>query len=211
MVIAFLIAWSLMSHSWDLMDSLTPFHVGWDEFVDMFLEFLCWFTILFLWCFFWFFSCWSFESLSSFCSNITLALFFELISHSMFLRETQRLHSRTKILHLTNPHDKLSIFMLYPSFEFPIIYRLTLWDTRLRHLSLFSHAGWKIWAEEHELWWSRSFAWSDWDTDGSPYPCSWTSIPRIAVWHLHLLCEHSHTLILCLLKIWNCACAHLIL
>jgi hypothetical protein len=31
-----------------LMDSLTPFHVGWDEFVDIFLELLCWFTILFL-------------------------------------------------------------------------------------------------------------------------------------------------------------------
>jgi hypothetical protein len=30
------------------MDSLTPFLMGWDEFVDMFLESLCWFTILFL-------------------------------------------------------------------------------------------------------------------------------------------------------------------
>jgi hypothetical protein len=32
------------------------------------------------------------ESLSPLCSNITLALFFELISHGMFLRETQRHH-----------------------------------------------------------------------------------------------------------------------
>jgi hypothetical protein len=68
-VIAFLIALTLMSPSWDLMDYLTPFYVGWDEFVNMLIEHLCWFTILFLWCFFWFFLCWSLESLSPFCSN----------------------------------------------------------------------------------------------------------------------------------------------
>jgi hypothetical protein len=51
----------------------------------------------FLWCFFWFFLCWSFESLSSFCSYITLALFVELISHDIFLRETRRLYFWTKI------------------------------------------------------------------------------------------------------------------
>jgi hypothetical protein len=67
--IAFLIAWTLMSPSWDLMDYLTPFHVGWDEFVNMLIELLCWSTILFLWCFFWFFLWWSLESLSPFCSN----------------------------------------------------------------------------------------------------------------------------------------------
>jgi hypothetical protein len=38
-------------------------------------------------------------------------------------------------LHFANPHDKLSIFVLYPSFGFPSIYRLTLWDPRLGHLS----------------------------------------------------------------------------
>jgi hypothetical protein len=27
------------------MDYLTLFYVGWDEFVDMFIEFLCWFMI----------------------------------------------------------------------------------------------------------------------------------------------------------------------
>jgi hypothetical protein len=69
MVIAFLIAWSLMSPSWDWMNYLTPFHVGWDEFVNMLIELLCWFMILFLWCFFWFFLCWSLESLSPFCYN----------------------------------------------------------------------------------------------------------------------------------------------
>jgi hypothetical protein len=68
-VIAFLIAWTLMSHSWDLMDYLTPFHLGWDEFVNMLIELFCWSMILLLWYFFWFFFCWSLESLSPFCSN----------------------------------------------------------------------------------------------------------------------------------------------
>jgi hypothetical protein len=44
-----------------------------------------------------------------------------------------------QILHLTNPHDKLSIFELYPSFGFSSIYRLTLWDPRLGHLSPSFH------------------------------------------------------------------------
>jgi hypothetical protein len=44
-----------------------------------------------------------------------------------------------QILHLTNPHDKLSIFVFYPSFGFPSIYRLTLWDPRPRHLSPSFH------------------------------------------------------------------------
>jgi hypothetical protein len=105
-----------------------------------------------------------------------------------------------QILHLTNPHDKLSIFMLYPSLRFPSIYRLTLWDPRLRPISLFSHAGWRLWEGEHEFWWSQSFACSDWDTDGSPYACSWRSIRHIGT--SSLLCEHSHTLSLCLLEMW---------
>jgi hypothetical protein len=41
-----------------------------------------------------------------------------------------------QILHLSNPHDKLSIFVMYPSHGFPSIYRLTPWNPRLRHLSL---------------------------------------------------------------------------
>jgi hypothetical protein len=44
-----------------------------------------------------------------------------------------------QISHLTNPHDKLSIFVLYPNLGFPSIYRLTLWDPRLVHLSLSYH------------------------------------------------------------------------
>jgi hypothetical protein len=42
-------------------------------------------------------------------------------------------------LHLTKPHDKLSIFELYLSFGFPSIYQLTLWDPRLGHLSPSFH------------------------------------------------------------------------
>jgi hypothetical protein len=200
MVIAFLIAWSLMSHSWDLMDSLTPFHVGWDKFVDMFLKFLCWFMILFLWCFFWFFLCWFFNSLSPFCSNdYTRSFLRAYISRYASYGDSMACFMN-QILHLTNLHDKLSIFVLYPSLRFPSIYRLTLWDPRLRPISLFSHAGWRLWEGEHELWWSQSFAWSDWDTDGSPYACSWHSIRYIVT--SSLLCEHSHTLSLYLLEMW---------
>jgi hypothetical protein len=49
--VAFLIARILVSPTWDftyLMDYLTTFHVGWDEFVNMLIELLCWSTILFL-------------------------------------------------------------------------------------------------------------------------------------------------------------------
>jgi hypothetical protein len=175
-----------------------------------FYSFLCWFTTLFLWCFYWFFSYCSLE-ISLLFLMIALVLFLELV-----FRHASKGDSSTsflnQILHLTNPHDKLSTFVLYPSHGFPSIYRLTLWDSRLGHLSLspLSYIGRRIRNGEHELWWSRSFAWSDWDTDGSPYSCSWTSIFRIAVWHLHLLCEHSHTLFLYLLEMWNCSCAHLI-
>jgi hypothetical protein len=42
-------------------------------------------------------------------------------------------------LHLANSHDKLSIFVLYPSLGFPSVYRLTLWDPRLGHLSPSFH------------------------------------------------------------------------
>jgi hypothetical protein len=31
------------------------------------------------------------------------------------------------------------------------------------------------------------------------------------MWHLHLLCEISYTPSLCLLAMWNCSCAHLII
>jgi hypothetical protein len=118
------------------MDYLTPFRMGWDEFVDMVLEFPCWFMILFLRCFFWFFLCWSFESLSSFCSNeYTCSILRAYISRHASYGDSMACFMN-QILHLTNPYDKLSIFVLYPSLGFPSIYQLTLWDSRLGHLSL---------------------------------------------------------------------------
>jgi hypothetical protein len=82
---------------------------------------------------------------------ITLALFFELISHGMLLMGTQWLLVMNQILHLANPHDKLSTFVLYPSLWFSSIYRLTLWDPRLGHISLLSYVGRRIRDGEHEL------------------------------------------------------------
>jgi hypothetical protein len=41
-----------------------------------------------------------------------------------------------QILHLANPHDKLSTFVLYPHLGFLSIHRLTPWDPRLGHLGL---------------------------------------------------------------------------
>jgi hypothetical protein len=58
-----------------------------------------------------------------------------------------------QILHLANPHDKLSTFVLYPRLGFLSIHRLTPWDPRLGHLSLslLSCIGRRIWDREHEL------------------------------------------------------------
>jgi hypothetical protein len=67
---------------------------------------------------------------------LMIALFFLRVN---ILRHVSKGDSRTfsnQILHLANPHDKLSTFMLYPSLGFLSIYRLTLCDPRLGHLSL---------------------------------------------------------------------------
>jgi hypothetical protein len=138
-VIGFLIALTLMSPSWDLMDYLTPFHVGWDVFVNMLIELLCWFTILFLWCFFWFFLCWSLESLSPFCSNDHTCSFRRAYISWHVSKGVSKISFSNQILHLANPHDKLSAFVFYPSLGFPSIYWLTLWDPRLGHISLSCH------------------------------------------------------------------------
>jgi hypothetical protein len=134
-VITFLIAWTLRSHSWDLMNYLTPFHVSWDEFMNIFIELLCWSTTLFLWCFYLFFS---------YCS-LEISLLFLLIAHILFLEIVFRHASKgdstlfsNQTLHLVNPHDKLSTFVLYPSPRFSSIHQLTLWDLRLGHLSLIT-------------------------------------------------------------------------
>jgi hypothetical protein len=54
-----------------------------------------------------------------------------------------------QILHLANPHDKLSALCVSKSW-IPSIYQLTLWDSRLGHLSLIicrkEDSGWRTWA-----------------------------------------------------------------
>jgi hypothetical protein len=123
---------------------------------------------------------------------ITPALFFELISHGMLFRGTQWLLFMNQILHLANPHDKLSAFCVSKSWVSKYLSTNPLGSKTWTSLSLFSYAGWRLWEGEHEIWWSRSFAWSDWDTDGSPYACSWRLIWRIVT--SSLLYELSHTL-----------------
>jgi hypothetical protein len=81
---------------------------------------------------------------------ITLALFFELISHGMLFRGTQRLLFMNQLVHLANPHDKLSALCVSKSCV-SSIYRLTLWDLRFGHLSLLSYVGRRIQDGEHEL------------------------------------------------------------
>jgi hypothetical protein len=56
---------------------------------------------------------------------ITLALFFKLISHGMSFRGTQCLLFMNQILHVANPHDKLSVLCVSKSWV-ASIYRLTL-------------------------------------------------------------------------------------
>jgi hypothetical protein len=115
-------------------------------------------------------------------------------------------------LHLANPHDKLSIFVLYPSLGFPNIYRLTLWDSRLGHLSLVIYkedSGWRTWALMISIfclewlryeWFSISL-FMDFD---SPY-CSVTS--SLTLWafsYTLLLLAWNVKLLLCSLDLIAC-------
>jgi hypothetical protein len=102
----------------------------------MLIGLLCWFMILFLSCLFWFFLCWSLESLSPFCSNDDTCSFRRAYISWRVSKGDSNTLFLNQILHLSNPHDKLSTFVFYPSLGFPCIYRLTLWDSRLGHLSL---------------------------------------------------------------------------
>jgi hypothetical protein len=114
-----------------------------------------------------------------------------------------------QILHLANPHDKLSTFVLYPSLGFPSIHRLTLWNSRLGHLSLslFTYRmetlGWRTWVLMISVFcleWLRYgwFSISLFMDFNSPY-CSMTS--SLTLW------AFSNTLSLCWLEMWNCSCA----
>jgi hypothetical protein len=212
MVIAFLIVWSLMSRLWDLMVYLTPFLVSWDEFVNMLIELLCWFTILFLWCLFWFFLCWSLESLSPFCSSDhTCSFRWAYISRHAFYGDLMT-SFMNRILHHANPHDKLSVLCVskswVPKYSLTNHLRFKTWTSL--SLSLLSYAGWRRWNGGHELWRSQFLL----------------GVIKIrvvlhmlvhGVWFLVLYCDFftslwafSYTLSLCLLEIRNCSCAHLI-
>jgi hypothetical protein len=178
-----------------------------------FYSFLCWFTTLFLWCFYWFFSYCSLE-ISLLFLMIALVLFLELV-----FRHASKGDSSTsflnQILHLTNPHDKLSTFVLYPSHGFPSIYRLTLWDSRLGHLSLSpviyrkEDSEWRTWAlmisvfclEWLRYGWFSIFLFMDFDF---PY-CSVTS--SLTLWafsYTLLILAWNVKLLLCSLDLIAC-------
>jgi hypothetical protein len=106
---------------------------------------------------------------------IALVLFLELIFCGMFLRETERLHFWSKFCILLT--SMISWVHLCVSKScVPKYLPTNPLESKTRtsplSLSLLSHVGWRFWDGEHELWRSQSFAWSDWDTDGSQYPCS---------------------------------------
>jgi hypothetical protein len=101
--------------------------------------------------FYWFFSYCSL-AFSSLFLMIALILFLELVFQHASIGDSNTSFSN-QILHLANPQDKLSTFLLNPSLGFKSIHRLTLWDSRLVHLSLslLSFVGRKIRDGEHEL------------------------------------------------------------
>jgi hypothetical protein len=125
---------------------------------------------------------------------IALVLFLKLIFHGMLLRVIQRLHFWTKFCILLTLMISWVHLCVSKSWVPKYLSTNPLGSKTQTSLSPLSYVGWIIRDGEHELWQPRSFTWSDWDTDGSPYPCSWHSIARAIMWHLHLLCEHSHTL-----------------
>jgi hypothetical protein len=138
-----------MSPLWDLMDYLTPFLMGWEEFMDMFLELLCWFTILFLWYFFWFFLCWFLESLSPFFSNNHTRSFLRAyISWHASYGDTMA-SFMNQILHLANPHDKLSALCVSKSWVLKYSLTNPLRSKTQTSLSLFTcrmdALGWRTW------------------------------------------------------------------
>jgi hypothetical protein len=79
------------------------------------------------------------ESLLPFCSNDHTCSFRRAYISWHVSKRDSKISFLNQILHLTNPHDKLSTFVLYPSRGFPSIYRLILWDPKLGHLSPSFH------------------------------------------------------------------------
>jgi hypothetical protein len=116
-------------------------------------------------------------------------------------------------LHLANPHNKLSIFVLYSSLGLPSIYRLTPWDPRLRHLSLVicrkEDSGWRTWALMISIfclewlryrWFSISLL-MDFD---SPYCGVTSSLTLWALSYTLLLLAWNVKLLLCSLDLLAC-------
>jgi hypothetical protein len=120
-----------------------------------------------------------------------------------------------QISHLTNPHDKLSIFVLYPSFGFPSIYRLTLRDQRLGYLSLslftcrMEALGWRTWVlmilvfclEWLRHGWFSISLFMDFD---SPYCSVTSSLTLWAFLYTLLMLAWNEKLLLCSLDLVAC-------
>jgi hypothetical protein len=158
---------------------------------------------------FWFFLCWSLESLSPFCSNNhTRSFLRDYISWHVSKGDSKTSFSN-QILHLANPYDKLSTFILYPSLGFISIYQLTLCDPRFEHLSLVicrkEDSGWRTWAL------TISVFCLEWLRYGWFSICLFMAFDSTCcIVTSSLLCEISHSLSLCLLEMWNCSCVNLI-
>jgi hypothetical protein len=163
--------------------------------MDMLLELLLCSTTLFLWCSYWFFSCCSLDSFLPFFLIIKLDLFLKFIFRGMFLRGTQRLHFWTKFWILLIL--MISWVHLCVSKSWVPKYLLTnpLGSKTWTYLSLslitcrMEVFRWRIWALTISIFFLECLRYG------------WFSISlfmavnsHVVMWHLHLLCELSHTL-----------------
>jgi hypothetical protein len=82
-------------------------------------------------------------------SNDYLVPFLELLFQRVSKRDSKT-SFLNQILHLANPHDKLSAFVCIQVLGSQVF-------TDIGHLYLLSHVGWRFWDGEHELWWSWSW------------------------------------------------------
>jgi hypothetical protein len=118
--------------------------------MDMFLEILLLvhdliFVMLFL-----FFLCWSLESLSSFCSNNHSIFSSSLYLTACFLWGLNDFFLN-QILHLPNPHDKLSALCVSKFWVPKYLSTNPSGSKTRRSLSLLSYVGRRIRDREHEL------------------------------------------------------------
>jgi hypothetical protein len=153
------------------MNSLTPFLMGQDEFLDMLLEiillihnFVLVMLLLVLLMLF---------RLEIIIIFLMIASFFPRVNILRHVSKgDSRPHFRSKfciLLTLMISWVHLCCIRVLGS---QVLTANPLGSKNQTFLSLLSYVGWMRRDGEHELWWSRSFAWSDWDTGGSLYPCS---------------------------------------